>query len=135
MRIFNVSFIFIISILDILKELNCGYYECGEVVIDRSKISSKYLISWRFVYDLLGSVSLMTEIIDSHSQTDVKYVFKIVKLLIFFKLSLVIDVIKRIESHFLFSNTWNNWIHLFKLIIIVIFSCHIMAILYYVNFI
>lgn len=65
MKFFNLSFVFSMTVFDFIKELNCGYYECGEVVVDRKKISKNYLKSSRFIYDILACFSLITEILNS----------------------------------------------------------------------
>lgn len=65
MKFFNLSFVFSMTVFDFIKELNCAYYECGEVVVDRKKISKNYLKSSRFIYDILACFSLITEILNS----------------------------------------------------------------------
>lgn len=60
---FNIFFILGITILDFVKELNCGYYLCGEVIVDRKKIARRYLTSTRMYFDLLAFVSLLADVI------------------------------------------------------------------------
>lgn len=91
---FNIFAVLSITILDFIKELNCGYYHCGEVVVDRKLIMAKYLHSPRVYFDFLAFLSLLSDIIDVNWAN--AYVIQVFKMFIFFKLFTIYEVIVKI---------------------------------------
>ena len=63
-KMMNIFFVLAITMLDFIKELNCGYYHCGEVVVDRRKIMLRYLRSPRIYFDTLAFFSLLSNIME-----------------------------------------------------------------------
>lgn len=130
-KAFNIIFILAVTIFDGVKELNCGFYYSGEVVVDRKKIARRYFSSMRIYFDILAFFSVLSDMLPLEWAS--VYVIQILKMFIFFKLYTVYEVVVKIQTHFLFSVKWNNWIHLTKLLFFALFVCHVMAILYYVR--
>lgn len=91
---FNIFAVLSITILDSIKELNCGYYHCGEVVVDRALIMARYLHSPRVYFDFMAFLSLLSDVIDVNWANI--YVIQIIKMFIFFKLYTIYEVIVKI---------------------------------------
>ena len=127
-------------IMDMVLNLNTGYYSKGTLVMQRKKIIRKYFSFWFYVdfvssfpFDLLPLEMLSADETTNDNQTDLSKkarILRIVRFLRFAKLSKLLRILKlkktleKIEDYFQMDLTLNTMMEALKLISFIFFLAH-----------
>lgn len=126
---FNVFLLIGTSFLDMLKQFNTAFYEKGETIVSRRSIAINYL-KRRFIFD---AISLFSVVMNRTFCPGVSplLIYKL-QFLFFFKLIIISDLLAFFKRTFTLNEKYDNFIQLIKLFGILLFTSHVMAILYHV---
>ncbi|KAL4481512.1 hypothetical protein ABPG74_007601 [Tetrahymena malaccensis] len=119
--------LFIVSVIDILVELNTGVLQKGDIIYDRNYIFKSYMQD-TFFLNVIGNIPLFFFISKVEISTTVRIVFNILYTFNWVKIS---KVLKQIAYYASYEKGYKNMFDLLKLLVFVIGICHIFCLFWH----
>ncbi|KAL4481510.1 hypothetical protein ABPG74_007599 [Tetrahymena malaccensis] len=126
---FKVLFqiLFILSIVDILMELNTGVLKKGNITYNRQFIIKSYIKS-NLIFDMLGNMPLFVFVFNIEVTTNLQVMINI---LFIFKWSKIFKILKWLTFYVSYEKNNKNAFDLFRLLFFVIGICHIFCLFWH----
>ncbi|KAL4486170.1 hypothetical protein ABPG72_012223 [Tetrahymena utriculariae] len=126
---FKVLFqiLFILSIVDILMELNTGILKKGNITYNRQFIIKSYIKS-NLIFDILGNMPLFVFVFNIEVTTNLQVMINI---LFLFKWSKIFKILKWLTFYVSYEKNNKNAFDLFRLLFFVIGICHIFCLFWH----
>ncbi|EAS05919.2 cyclic nucleotide-binding domain protein (macronuclear) [Tetrahymena thermophila SB210] len=126
---FKVLFqtLFILSIIDILMELNTGVLKKGNITYNRQFIIKSYIKS-NLIFDILGNMPLFVFVFNIEVTTNLQVMINI---LFIFKWTKIFKILRWLTFYVSYEKNNKNAFDLFRLLFFVIGICHIFCLFWH----
>ena len=115
-------------IADMFINMNTGFLDKGNVVLDRTK-AMRFYFSKNFVYDLISLVPILFLNFNIYFENIIYNI--IIWVLVFFKYQTLSIILQRLENFFTFQKNKKNTVDLCRLLIILLSTTHFFAALWH----